>query len=981
MAPRQPLPNITEDDLIDLAGGATVLLAKELVAKGKVKKALWVPPVAEALVDDGTESREARWNLRSITFQRNECGCEVSIGRRKLCVHSVAAYLVLAAKEGYLKPEPTTPAKTAASPDKTNGAVAAKEGHSPSKKVPSKGTEPTPTGPRLKSLTLSDKRGTPIEVRFIVPPNIATAAARDEIICRLELRVDGIQVAPENLDRSKAWTIEADTVFFLAILENLCQGKLQGLLPLTRRHLRQLLAIGKGLTIFRMANAPETPLPWAGENLGKVHEHLDEPISTPQTNAAGELPDDDKGDEQEVRSQERGRDDRPFVDGSMKWLRIRLPQQSSGPVAELRDVLQRSGFTLETTTREWYLAGTIQVLNFLARHHKLLMQDNEAFFTHNLSHSLRNVDLAKAKCDAAEETGGFRFAISIDPEGKSAKTIQEALSSGRMFFYTDRGPRLITPELMESIRNAQRRITGEAKRDIDLDLNLKIGYADLASADAIAEELQAAFAPPETWSQRSAAIRNLSKLAPAPIREELNQMLRIYQQVGVAWLWHIHNNALGGLLADEMGLGKTVQALAFMEALRQHRPADGPCIVVCPASLVENWRREARRFTPSLKVLAHHGQNRFTSEDYLKKFDLVITSYGTLARDIGAISLIPWGAAVCDEGQNIKNSRAQAAKAVKQLVAKGRYILTGTPVENSLEDLRSLFGFLMPGYLPKPEERLHADERKWHDDRLLQMAAPYVLRRSKIAVAPELPAKIEQTLYCDFEDKQKAFYEEMLESTRQEIFEMEMGGATQGRIQMAAFNQLLRLRQICADPRILDPKLAEADSAKLQTFLEIVEEAQEGGHRMLVFSTFVTALKLIKTALEERDIPYCYLDGSTKDRQGVCDTFNSTPTIPVMLMSLKAGGTGLNLTGADTVVHFDPWWNPAAEAQATDRAHRIGQTRTVTSIKLIAAGTIEERVMELQKSKSEMLRKLLSESDSVSSGLTLDVIKDLLRKD
>jgi SNF2 family DNA or RNA helicase len=198
---------------------------------------------------------------------------------------------------------------------------------------------------------------------------------------------------------------------------------------------------------------------------------------------------------------------------------------------------------------------------------------------------------------------------------------------------------------------------------------------------------------------------------------------------------------------------------------------------------------------------------------------------------------------------------------------------------------------------------------------------------------------------------------------------------------MAAFNQLLRLRQICADPRILDPKMEEADSAKLQAFLELVEESKDAGHRMLVFSTFVTALQLLKKALEDRDVPYCYLDGSTKDRQGVCDTFNSTPTIPVMLMSLKAGGTGLNLTGADTVIHFDPWWNPAAEAQATDRAHRIGQTRTVTSIKLIAAGTIEERVMELQKSKSEMLRKLLTESDSVSSGLSLDVIKDLLRKD
>ena len=971
MAPRQPLPNISEDDLVDLAGGATVKWAKELLAAGKVKKAVWNAPVAEALVDDGEESREARWNLRSITFQRNECGCEVSVGRRKLCVHSVAAYLALATKAGYLQAAPAKEDKTA--PDKKEPATG------PRAKEKSPAPE-SAAGPRLKSLTLSAQRGTPIEVRFIIPPNIVTAAQRDEIICRLELRVDGVQVAPENLDRGKAWTIEADTVFFLAILENLCHGKLQGILPLTRRHLRQLLAIGKGLGIFRMANAPETPLKWDGDQLEKVHEHLDEPDPTPQTNAQGQaVPDED--DEQEVRSQDKGREDRTWVDGSMKWLRIRLPQQSSGPVAELREVLSRSGFKLETATREWYLAGTIQVLNFLARHHKLLMEQNNAYFTNNLAHSLRNVDLAKAKFAANEEGGGFNLAIGIDPEGKAPKVVKEALDGGRMFFYTDHGPRLITPELLESLRNAQRRVTGESKRELDLDLSVKIGYADLASADAIAEELQAAFAPPETWTQRSAAIRNLSKLQPAPIRPELNQMLRLYQQVGVAWLWHIHANSLGGLLADEMGLGKTVQALAFLEALRMRRPEDGPCLVVCPASLVENWRREARRFTPGLKVLAHHGQSRIVSPDYLGKFDLVVTSYGTLARDIGAFSLLTWGAVICDEGQNIKNPRAQAAKAVKQLIAKGRYILTGTPVENSLEDLRSLFGFLMPGYLPKPEERVQGDDRKWHDDRLLQMAAPYILRRSKVAVAPELPPKIEQVVYCDFEDRQKELYEEIQESTRQAIFEMEMSGAKEASIRMAAFNQLLRLRQICADPRILDPKLAEEDSAKLQAFLELVEESHDAQHRMLVFSTFVSALQLIKQALEARGIPYCYLDGSTKDRQAVCDKFNSTPSIPVMLMSLKAGGTGLNLTGADTVVHYDPWWNPAAEAQATDRAHRIGQTRTVTSIKLIAAGTIEERVMELQKSKSEMLRKLLSESDSASSGISLEDIKALLLQD
>ena len=440
MAPRQPLPNITEDDLIDLAGGATVKFAQELVAKGKVKKALWTAPVVEALVDDGTETREARWNLRSITFQRNECGCEVSVGRRKLCVHSVAAYLALAQKEGYLKP--AEPAKAPATPAPARALRDDAPAKATAKSAVAKPAAANSTGPRLKSLTLSEKRGTPIEVRFIIPPNIATAAKRDEIICRLELRVDDVQVAPENLDRSKAWTIEPDTVFFLAIIENLCQGKLQGILPLTRRHLRQLLTMGKGLAIFRMANAPETPLAWEGDLLEHVHEHLSEPVATPQTNAAGDPPDDDG--EQEVRSQDRGREDCTWMDGSMKWLRIRLPQQSSGPVAELRETLQRNGFTLETASREWYLAGTIQVLNFLGRHHRLLFDQNHAVMSHNLGHSLRNVALAKAKCDASEQEKGFRFAIGVDPEGKSPKVVQEALNSGRMFFYTDRGPRLIT---------------------------------------------------------------------------------------------------------------------------------------------------------------------------------------------------------------------------------------------------------------------------------------------------------------------------------------------------------------------------------------------------------------------------------------------------------------------------------------------------------------------------------------------------------
>lgn len=964
MAPSRPLPKLTEEELIELAGGVTLKTAKELVQKGSVRKAVWKHPLVTAEVNDGNGSREVELDLSSSTFMRNGCGCEVA-RRRKLCIHAVAAYLQTAMHEGIV-PRPEVPLST-----KARAAVAAEAAKNPPAAAEA-------TGPRLKSLVLSQAKGTLIEVRFLVPPNIGTAAARDQIMARLELRVNDQPIAPENLDRGKAWNLDASTTIFLAIIENLCGGKLQGLLPLTRRHLRQLLSVGKGLGIFRMANTPTDPLPWEGDRLMGVSEHLEDGGSAPNSSLDD---DDDEEDGSRAPSEDQGDDRRPWVDGSVKWLCVRLPQQASGPTGDLRDLLQRSGFMLDTVSREWRLRGTLSVLNFFARHWRVLRDNHAAYFTHNLAHSLRNVAFARAKCDAKEEADGFRFAIGIDPEGASPKTVAEAVQGGRMFFYTPRGPRLISPELLDSIKRAQGRILGDARyaknEKVDLELDLKVSHAELANADAIAEEIQAAFAPPETWTKRSSAIRNLSKLQPAPVDPELAAKLRLYQQVGVAWLWHLHANNLGGLLADEMGLGKTVQALAFMEAIRRVRPEDGPCLVVCPASLVENWRREARRFTPSLKVLAHHGQNRRSDAAFVQTHDLIITSYGTLARDIGTFSTIHWGVAVCDEGQNIKNARAQSAKAVKQLHAKGRYILTGTPVENSLEDLRSIFGYLMPGYLPKPQEK-GVEESKWHDERLLAMAAPYILRRSKVAVAPELPPKIEQILYCDFEERQETFYREVQESTRRAIFDMEMGGASEASIRMAAFNQLLRLRQVCADPRILEPKMEETDSAKLQTFLELLEESMDSHHRLLVFSTFVSALTLIREALDKRGIRYGYLDGSTRDRQGVCDTFNGDDTIPVLLMSLKAGGTGLNLTGADTVVHYDPWWNPAAEAQATDRAHRIGQTRTVTSIKLIASGTIEERVMELQRTKSEMLRKLLTESDANSSKISLAEIKALL---
>jgi SNF2 family DNA or RNA helicase len=467
---------------------------------------------------------------------------------------------------------------------------------------------------------------------------------------------------------------------------------------------------------------------------------------------------------------------------------------------------------------------------------------------------------------------------------------------------------------------------------------------------------------------------------------ELDAQLRPYQRLGAAWLWHLFQGELGGILADEMGLGKTLQALGLLAAIRARPPAGARVsLVVCPASLLENWRREAARFAPSLRAVVHHGGRRVAADDF-SALDLVITSYGTLVRDEALFSGLEFACVVADEAQHIKNRRSQNALALRSLRSRGRFLLTGTPVENSLDDLRSLFEFLLPGYIARIPAGTRREDRAWHDQRLRAQAAPYILRRTKASVAPELPAKLEQTLWCELGAAQSALYRSVQEKGERELFDLEAGGAGEAQLRLAALTQLLRLRQICCDPRLIAGPAPGADgaaapeSAKLEVFRELVEEALDDGHRILVFSQFTSLLALLREELDAQGIAHADLDGSMPApvRQAAVDRFQAADGPPVFLLSLKAGGSGLNLTGADTVVHFDPWWNPAAEAQATDRAHRIGQARVVTSYKLIAAGTVEEKVLGLQASKRDLLAGVFEASAAAAANLSLADLKSLL---
>lgn len=459
----------------------------------------------------------------------------------------------------------------------------------------------------------------------------------------------------------------------------------------------------------------------------------------------------------------------------------------------------------------------------------------------------------------------------------------------------------------------------------------------------------------------------------------LAERLREYQLIGFDWLTRLAANNLGGILADEMGLGKTVQTLAF---LRAHQGL-GPALVVCPTSLVTNWENEARKFTPELKTLVLEGADRAARFKSIADVDIVITSYALLRRDIDTLREINFFAAVLDEAQHIKNPETQNAQAAFALRAKHRFVLTGTPMENSVRDLWSIMNFALPGYLGNrndfreryelPIARGSAPDVQRRLSRRLQ---PFLLRRRKRDVAKDLPEKIEQVVPCSLTSHQRAAYDALLREVQQGLGSSGKN-VNAGAQRMKMLTGLLRLRQVCCDLRLVGIDKEET-SAKLDLLDELLEEAIDGEHRVLVFSQFVSMLHLVRERLEKLEIAFCYLDGSTKQRQEVVDRFQSDSAIPVFLISLKAGGVGLNLSAADTVIHFDPWWNPAVEAQATDRAHRIGQTRVVTAYKLITRDTVEEKILRLQEKKRAAIDAAIDSEEPLMTGLTTEELEELL---
>ena len=564
-----------------------------------------------------------------------------------------------------------------------------------------------------------------------------------------------------------------------------------------------------------------------------------------------------------------------------------------------------------------------------------------------------------------------------------------SLPSGEVAYANIDGRVVVLP--MERIRRVLETLV-ELHEDPQFSRKGKLTLGPLAAlgiAQAL-PELEGRDERSESLRRFAERLRSTQSIPDLDVPPQLRATLRDYQHEGFRWLHFLYEYGCGGILADDMGLGKSVQAIAHLLMLRQaqHDTAaqhdTKPSLLVVPTSLVPNWLAELERFAPSLRVLTLHGPARERLYPRIDEYDIVITTYALLLRDEIFLER-EWNVAILDEAQAIKNPQSKVARTASKLRAKQRLCLTGTPMENHLGELWSLMNFAMPHALydsrtfaklfRTPIEKQNSSERR---DMLARRIRPFLLRRTKAGVALQLPEKIEIVERVELAEDQRDLYESVRVAVHEEVRrEIERLGLARSHI--AVLDALLKLRQACCDPRLV--KLASAlrahSSAKLEWLIETLQQLVEEDRHALVFSQFTSMIDLLKPELDRAGIPYVELVGSTVDRLTPVRRFQSGE-VPVFLISLRAGGTGLNLTAADTVIHYDPWWNPAVEQQATDRAHRIGQDKTVFVYKLVAAGTVEEKILQLQARKAEIAGALFEAAGASNLQLRAEDVEALL---
>jgi superfamily II DNA or RNA helicase len=1019
---------ITERFLMDTGGWQAMKHARALVEMGRVVSAAYNPPLLRGLVREGTTEYRAGMKIRSKSDVENLCSCRDSREWGTICAHSLAVGL------SFIRPKPVAaPASPPPAPRELKP-ILKLDGAEPriiayfilpptflngwDRNQVMMGCEVETDGKRVLASALSPERAyscskddlqaleglrTYTDGRL---PGMLTLS-RDQF---MEALGHLIQHPRITLGRTAPVTVKSDAIKPRLKVEPLPDRRLKLTAEIPGQPANLLLG---GTSAWRWANNQFQPvargLPIAYFPL------LQEPVMLAADQSEGfilkELPSlaaffEIEG-QMEVKASEPGKPEiYGTFEGSLNHLTAKLQflygkrmvTFGATPAAETfvyeldsksysrnigleqstASIVREAGFQGPSPMGDFVLQGQNQILRFFA----VLLPELQKKWKVSIGSRFQNVtqrlERIAPKLDVvASGEDWFELSYSLESERGdrfSASDVQRLLQVGQGFTKLRDGTLAVfDPAKLEEFRH----IIQDCYPTQTQPGRYRISRAQAGFIDGAARDLGATIGATQEWRQWTESQQQLKPLQTLPLGS-LESVLRPYQKEGVYWLHFLAENRLGGILADEMGLGKTLQTLAFL------RTVSGTSLIVCPASLLFNWRREMARFVPELKVLSLEGPDRHARFKELPQHNIVLTSYPLLRRDVDLYREFHFGTVVLDEATHIKNPDTQNAQAAMALRADHRFVLTGTPVENSVRDLWSIMNFALPGYLGDRDEFRERYElpitrgSQPERERLAKRLRPVMLRRLKREVARDLPEKIEQVAFCDLSAEQRELYAKLQREGRQKV-ETLASEKKSGAARVAMLTVLLRLRQVCSDLRLVGETPGNR-SGKLELLLELIEEAMDGGHRMLVFSQFVSMLRLIEEELKNEGINYCYLDGATKDRAAAVDRFQSGSDMPVFLISLKAGGTGLNLSAADTVLHVDPWWNPAVEDQATDRAHRIGQTQVVTSYKLITRGTVEEKILDLQKKKREIIDATVESEEPLMTGLSIEEIASLLEE-
>ncbi|MFW5490394.1 MAG: SNF2-related protein [Desulfovibrio sp.] len=649
---------------------------------------------------------------------------------------------------------------------------------------------------------------------------------------------------------------------------------------------------------------------------------------------------------------------------------IRRDQQAE---ADLMNKLQDMNFQPRNNAN-WFLEPE-EAITFLLDFYPELVKIYRVYGEKNLTrYKVRlSQPVVTAEIESKEDEKWFNFELTVEYEGQKVpiEKIWKAWTQGKRYVQLKDGSYTSLPESWLEKLSEKLRALGY---DPEKPPQKTFKQFEAPVLDKLVEDIDELHTD-SFWNSLRDKIHNFRQIDPIHPVEQLQATLRPYQEQGMSFMNFLRQYGFGGILADEMGLGKTIQTLSFLQFLK-YKTSGAPSLIVVPTSVLPNWEREAQKFVPDMRQLVIYGTKREGMFKKITDSDLVLTTYALLRRDLDELLKYEFGAVILDEAQNIKNPNTITARSVRKLNSKLRICLSGTPIENNLFELWSLFEFLMPGFLGSQ----HAFQRgiikpiKDGDEDTLNYlrnrVKPFILRRTKAEVAKDLPPKVETTHYCDLAEEQMELYSAIAKKLRDQVLaKVDEKGLAKS--QMSILDALLKLRQICCHPRLLKldmPGLTtNLPSGKFDAFKDLVTEVIAEGHKVLVFSQFVQMLHIIRSWLQIDKIPFCYLDGTSKDRFEQVEQFNANPDIPIFLISLKAGGTGLNLTSADYVIHYDPWWNPAVENQATDRTHRIGQTRQVFSYKMICQNTVEEKILKLQDQKRGIAESIIPGQDSWKS--------------